>query len=148
MTETVLDALTAAVYISRLQLAGETVDTDDRRLRASGLYPDWAPGKHPKGEIYNADEQTWECLQAYDSAVYPDIRPGEATWFTFNRPLHGTSPETARPWVKPQHGATDIYHTGEYMIWAGGRLCRCLRDTNFSPEEYPADWEIVSSLDT
>ncbi len=148
MTETVLDALTAAVYISRLQLTGETVDTDDKRLRASGLYPEWTPGAHSVGEHYNATGQTWEVFTAYDSAVYPDIRPGEATWFTFNRPLHGTSPETARPWVKPQHGTTDIYHAGECMIWTDGTIRRCLRDTNFSPEEYPADWEIVSSLNT
>lgn len=149
MTETVLDALiTAAVYISRLQLTGETVDTDDKRLRASGLYPEWTPGAHSVGEHYNATGQTWEVFTAYDNAVYPDIRPGEAAWYTFNRPLHGTSPETARPWVKPQHGTTDIYHAGECMIWTDGTIRRCLRDTNFSPEEYPADWEIVSSLDT
>ena len=148
MTETVLDVLTAAVYISRLQLTGETVDTDDKRLRASGLYPEWTPGAHSVGEHYNATGQTWEVFTAYDNAVYPDIRPGEAAWYTFNRPLHGTSPETARPWVKPQHGTTDIYHAGECMIWTDGTIRRCLRDTNFSPEEYPADWEIVSSLDT
>ena len=148
MTETVLDALTAAVYLSRLQLAGETVDTDDKRLRASGLYPEWTPGAHSVGEHYNATGQTLEVFTAYDNAVYPDIRPGEAAWYTFNRPLHGTSPETARPWVKPQHGTTDIYHAGECMIWTDGTIHRCLRDTNFSPEEYPADWEIVSKSDT
>lgn len=149
MTEKMLSALSSAIYLSRLQLAGETADTDDKRLRASGLYPDWAPGKHPKGEIYNADDQTWECFSPYDNAVHPDVTPeNPETWHTFNRPLHGTSPETARPWVKPQHGTTDIYHPGEYMIWTDGRLCRCLRDTNFSPDEYPADWEIVSNLDT
>lgn len=141
-------ALKSVIYLSRLQLAGEAVDTDDKRIRASGLYPDWTPGSHPKGEICNAAGQTWEVFQAYDNAVYPEIRPGEAAWHTFNRPLHGTSPETARPWCKPRHGTTDIYHTGEYMIWTDGSLYRCLRDTDFSPGEYPADWEIVSKSDT
>lgn len=29
------------------------------------------------------------------------------------------------------------------MIWTDGTVKKCLRDTNFSPEEYPADWEAV-----
>ena len=88
-------------------------------------------------------------FQAYDNAVYPDIVPEDPeTWHTFNRPLHGTSPETARPWCQPQYGTTDIYHPGEYMIWTDGSTRRCLRDTNFSPEDVPADWEIVSNSDT
>lgn len=27
------------------------------------------------------------------------------------------------------------------MIWTDGTVKKCLRDINFSPEEYPADWE-------
>lgn len=146
MTQQMLDGLASAIYLSRLTLAGETVDTDDKRLRASGLYPEWTPGQHTVGEHYNADGQTWECFQAYDNAVYPDIRPGEAAWYTFNRPLHGTSPETARPFV-PVQGAHDMYHAGEYIIWDGG-IRRCIQDTNFTPEEFPGAWEIVSELYT
>ena len=132
-------ALASAIYLARLQL--ETLaDTDDKRLRASGLYPEWAPGDHRQGERYNARDQTWECFSDYDNAVYPDIRPGEAAWYTFNRPLHGTSPETARPFV-PVQGAHDLYRAGEYMIWTDGGMYRCLRDTNFSPEDYPSDWQ-------
>ena len=140
MNEKMLAALTSAIYISRLQLAGDAVDTDDKRLRASGLYPDWMPGNHRAGEVYNAAGQTWECFQAYDNGVYPDIQPGEAAWYTFNRPLHGRSPETARPFV-PVQGAHDLYRTGEYMIWTDGWVYRCLRDTNFSPEDFPEAWE-------
>lgn len=141
-------AIDSAIYLAKLNLAGETVDTDDKRIRASGLYENWAPGNHPKGEIYNAVGQTWECFSPYDNAVYPDIRPGEEAWYTFNRPLHGKSPETARPWCKPRHGTTDIYHQGEYIIWTDGSVRRCRRDTDFSPEEYPEDWEIAFEPDT
>lgn len=45
--------------------------------------------------------------------------------------------------MKPSHGTVDIYKVGEYMIWTDGTVKRCLRDTNFSPEEYAADWEDV-----
>lgn len=141
MMDKLLEALTSSIYLSRLSLAGEAVDTDDKRLRVSGLYPDWEPGKHAKGAVYNADGQTWECFQAYDNAVYSDIRPGEAAWYTFNRPLHGTTPETARPFV-PVQGAHDMYRAGEYMT-LDGVLWRCVSDTNFSPEEYPEAWEKI-----
>ena len=142
MTDKLLDALTSAIYLSRLTLAGEAVDTDDKRLRAAGLYPEWTPGVYKPGDICNAAGQTWECFQAYDSAVYPDIKPGESAWYTFHRPLHGTSPETARPFV-PVQGAHDIYRAGEYMIF-DGTLYRCKQNTNFSPADYPSAWETLA----
>lgn len=137
-----LDALSSSIYLSRLQLKGESVDDDDKRIRASGLYDDWAAGAHIVGEIYNSGGQTWECYQAYDNATHPDIVPGNAAWFTFNRPLHGKTPETARPWVTPTH-SMDIYQYDEYMIWTDGSIYRCvsLTGTNFSPDGYPDGWE-------
>ena len=133
------DALASAVYLAKTLLPGLT--DDDQRIRASGLYAEWQPGKHVKGETYNAEGQTWECYQDYDSAVYPDIVPGGAAWPTFNRPLHGKSRETARPWVQPTH-AGDIYRAGEWMIWTDGMYYKCKLDTNFSPGEYPQAWEV------
>ena len=139
MKQRTLDALSGAIYLSRLALRGEAADTDDKRLRASGLYPDWEPGVHKSGEICNAGGQTWECFQAYDNGVYPGIRPGEAAWYTFNRPLHGTTPETARPFV-PVMGAHDTYKAGEYAVFEGA-LYRCLSETAYSPAEYGAAWK-------
>lgn len=140
-------AIDAALYVARLSLCGETVDNDGKRLRASALYPDWAPGSHAEGEHYNAGGQTWECIQGYDTAANPDIRPGEPAWHAFNRPLHGASPETARPFV-PVQGAHDMYRAGEYAVWTDGALYRCVRDTDFSPADYPPGWEMVSGPDT
>ena len=119
--------------------AASTMD-DDGKISASYLCKEWQPGNHEKGEVYNANGQTWECYQAYNNAINPDITPGNPAWYTFNRPLHGKSPETARPWVAPQ-GAHDMYHTGEYMIYIDGALYKCLSDTTFSPDEYAAAWE-------
>lgn len=140
MDDKKLAALSSAIFVSRCTLNGEAVDTDDKRIRASGLYREWDEGQHAKGDIYNADGQTWECFQAYDNATYPDIRPGQPAWYTFNRPLHGTTPETARPFV-PVQGSHDIYRAGEYMVWTDGTIQRCKEDTNFSPEDYPQAWE-------
>ena len=143
------DALASAIYMAKLQLSGDTVDTDDKRLRASGLYEDWTLGSYQVGDIRNANGQTWECHTAHDNATYPDITPDNPqTWANFWRPLHGTSPETARPWVQPQYGTTDIYKQGEYMIWTDGSTKRCIapNGTNYSPEEYPDGWETVTAV--
>lgn len=137
------DALASAIYLSRMNLAGTSITDDDQRIRASGLYDDWAAGAYAVGDIRNAGGQTWECFQAHDNAVYPDINPENAAWFTFWRPLHGKTPETARPFV-PVMGSHDIYRAGEYMIWTDGLTYRCIQDTNFSPEEYAAAWEAAA----
>ena len=123
---------------------------DDQKIRAAGLYPDWEAGNHSRGEIYNTHsggslggewEQTWECYQAYDNATYPGLVPGDPSWYTFNRPLHGKTKETARPFV-PVQGAHDMYRTGEYMIFTDGKVYRCKQDTNFSPTDYAQAWEV------
>lgn len=134
-------ALASAIYVSRQTLANKAIETDDQKIRASGLYDDWTDGDHKKGDIYNAEGQTWECYADYDNAVYPDIKPGEAAWYTFNRPLHGKTKETARPWVAPTH-SMDIYKQGEWMIWTDGSYRECVADpgTDHSPEVAPTLW--------
>ena len=137
-------ALESAIYYSQMLANGKNVETDDQRLRASGLFADWAAGSYQVGDIRNAKDQTWECFQAHDNATYPDINPAAAAWYTFWRPLHGKSPETARPFT-PVQGAHDMYRAGEYMIYTDGLTYKCLSDTNFSPEEYAAAWEVVET---
>lgn len=142
------DALASTIYFCRMTAKGAAVETDDQRIRASGLYDDFTPGAHNVGDIYNAVGQTWECFAEFDNAVYPDIVPGQPAWFTFNRPLHGTSVETARMFVQPQHGTTDMYHAGEYAVFTDGKTYRCKSDTNFSPAEYPDAWEDVTEMES
>lgn len=134
----------SAVVMMRAAFAQQVKDMEnDMVLQCSGLAEPWVPGDHKSGEVYNVGDQTWECFADYDNSTYPDVKPGDPSWFTFNRPLHGKSIETARPWVKPENGTTDIYHSGEYMVFTDGYTYKAKRDTNFSPEEYPADWEKV-----
>jgi len=130
--------------VSAMEVAGVLITDDDQRLQASGIYKNWKAGSYAVGDVRNANGQTWECHQAHDNAVYPDITPGSSAWPTFWRPLHGKSAQTARPWVKPENGTTDTYKAGECMIWTDGRTLRAKRETNFSPDEYAADWEEVT----
>lgn len=64
-------------------------------------------------------------------------------WRKLRRPLHGKNVATARPWVKPQYGTTDMYHAGEYMVYTDGSVKKALRDTVYSPDEYAADWQDI-----
>lgn len=142
---TIPTAETSAVEMMRRILKDTPVENVDDKIRVSGLYDDWAPGNFSVGDIRNANGQTWECSQNHRNSEFPDINPDNIqTWANFWHPLHGKTPETARPWVKPENGTTDIYHTGEYMIFTDGYMYKCLSDTNFSPEEYAASWEKVS----
>ena len=140
------EVLTADEEIAAMQTAAVAalrfVVADNDRLAASALYPKWMEGQHAAGEVYTARGQVWECIQAYDNAVYPDIVPGNAAWGTFHRPLHAAAPEQARPFVAPT-GAHDIYKAGEYMT-LDGTLYKCLQDTAYSPAEYAAAWEAVT----
>lgn len=138
----ITDALTSMIYVTRQQMSGIEIADDDQKIRASGLYEEWEEGNHKAGEIYNAVNQTWECYQDYDNTVYPDINPDNAAWFTFNRPLHGKTKETARFYVPPTH-SLDIYYAGEFMLFTDGVIYKCKENTNFSPVEYPAAWEVA-----
>ena len=132
----------SAAAVGRLVLAQMAGLDDDARIRVSGLYEPWTTGKYEAGDIRNSGGQTWECFQAHDCAVYPDIKPGSAAWFTFWRPLHGKSPETARPFV-PVQGAHDMYKIGEYAVFEDA-LYKCVQDTAYSPADYAPAWEIVT----
>ena len=132
----------SAAAVGRMVLAQMAGLDDDARIRVSGLYEPWAAGQFEVGDIRNSGGQTWACFQAHDCAVYPDIKPGSDAWFTFWRPLHGKSPETARPFV-PVQGAHDMYKIGEYAVFEDA-LYRCAQDTAYSPADYAPAWEIVT----
>lgn len=100
----------------------------------------WTPGAYAVGDVRVYGGVPYRCVQAHDSSANPGWTPDAtpALWMQY----HGTSPETARPWVAPA-GAHDIYRAGEYMIWTDGQTYKCLQNTNFSPVEYARAWEVV-----
>lgn len=124
----------------RLLMAGKQPTTADEIIMCSALYPEWEAGVHTKDEIYTVGADPWVCLAGYDNAVYPDIVPGNAAWHTFNKPLHGTSRETARDFVQPT-GAHDIYKKGEWAV-QGGKFTKANQDTTYSLAEYPQAWDV------
>ena len=139
-TPVAYDLLTSTANMTRMLMKGEKPKTADEIIMCSALYDEWKPGNHVAGDIFSVDGDIWECFQNYDNAVYPDIAPGGSAWFTFNRPYHGTSRETARNFVHPT-GAHDIYKKGEWAV-QGGKFTECLSDTSYSLEEYSAAWGV------
>lgn len=139
-TPVVYDLLESTANMTRMLMKGEKPKTADEIIMCSALYDEWEPGKHVTGDIFSVDGDIWECFQNYDNAVYPDIAPGGSAWFTFNKPYHGTSRETARNFVHPT-GAHDMYKAGEWAV-QGGKFTECLSDTSYSLEEYPSAWGV------
>lgn len=138
-TPVAYDLLTSTANMTRILMKGEKPKTADEIIMCSALYPEWEAGVHKTDEIFLLDGDPWKVLAAYDNATHPDIAPGETAWATFNIPYHGTTRQTARAWVKPNN-ATDIYKVGEWCVF-GGKYYVSKRGTDFSPTEYPADWE-------
>ena len=116
--------------------------TADETISMSPLYPEWTLGSYEAGDIRTVEGTPWKCRQAHDTATYPDITPEGTAWRTFWIPFHGTTPETALPFVAPTM-AEDQYKTGEMMIWTDGLIYRAKMDTAYSPEEYEQAWEVV-----
>lgn len=120
------------------QIAG----SEDKTLgiQCMALYPVYEQNKyHEAGEVALHPDTGYpkECMTAYDGTVQQDWTIDNRTLW---KPWHSRLAEYALPWEAPT-GAHDMYKAGEYMIWTNGTIKKCLRDTNFSPEEYPADWE-------
>lgn len=137
-----IEVLTKAV---KILMEGKTLSSNEDKIECNALYPEWSPGKHTKGEVYTTPGQIWECFQDYDNAVYPGLIPTDSSWYTFNRPLHGKSVDTARYFVQPM-GAHDMYHAGEFVIYFG-ELYKCIQDTAYSPKDYAAAWKNWYSRD-
>lgn len=138
-TPVAYDLNTSTAFAVKLLMSEKKPETADEIIKCSALYPEWEAGVHKTDEIFLLDGDPWKVRAAYDNAKHPDIAPGETAWATFNIPYHGTTRQTARAWVKPNN-ATDIYKVGEWCVF-GGKYYVSKRGTDFSPTEYPADWE-------
>lgn len=97
----------------------------------------WKPGIYSIGDVRLYKEIPYKCIQAHDSSLNEEWAPKEipSLWMQY----HGTSVETARPWITPTM-AEDIYKIGEYMVWTDNNIYECILDTNFSPDDFPQAW--------
>ena len=136
------DPASALQELQRQAVLKQVAESEDKTLGIAymALFPVYAQEKqHEVGEIATHPDTGYprECMHAYDGSVQIDWTiDTPSVW----KPWHSRKPEYALPWEQPT-GAHDMYKAGEYMIWTDGTVKKCLRDTNFSPAEYPQDWE-------
>ena len=100
----------------------------------------WKEGAYTVGDVRMYDSDPYKCVQGHDSTGTPGWNPKDAPalWMQY----HGTTKETARPFVHPT-GAHDMYLKGEYAIFDGGAIKRANQDTSFGPDEYAQAWDDV-----
>lgn len=99
----------------------------------------WKPGVFNINDVRKYENIPYKCCQNHDSTLNTNWTPNltPALWIQY----HGTSKETARPWIAPT-GAHDIYKAGEYMIWTDGNVYECISNTNFDPTVLPSAWSV------
>lgn len=58
------NTIQSVAAIGQMMLAQLPDLDDDSRIRVSGLYETWTPGKYEVGDVRNYSGQSWECFQA------------------------------------------------------------------------------------
>ena len=135
----------AEQFRKALQMFAQTL-TDEQAMEISIIYPAYEVGRaYSVNEMFTygindvGDPQLYRVVQAHTSQSdwTPDATPALYT------PI-GLSEEGYPKWSKPT-GAHDAYNTGDIVDY-NGTLYKSLIDGNvWSPEEYPAGWEEVTS---
>lgn len=118
----------------------DIAETTEKINESISLLRQWKEAIYELNDVRMYKEIPYKCVQAHDATGNPtwtpDVTP--SLWMQY----HGTTPETARPWVQPT-GAHDMYKEGEYMLWTDNNIYKCTYDTTYSPTEYPQAWEVV-----
>lgn len=126
-----------------LQMFAQTL-TDDEAMEIATVYP-----KYEIGKLYKANEMfTYGVNEVGDPQLYrvvqehtsqEDWKPNETS--SLYTPI-GLNNEGYPIWSKPT-GSHDAYNIGDIVDF-NGKLYKSLIDGNtYSPEEYPAGWEVV-----
>ena len=125
-----------------LQMFAQTL-TSDEALEIATLYPPYVVGKsyavgefltYGKNEV--GDPQLYKVVQAHTSQSdwTPDATP------SLYEPI-GLNSEGYPVWSKPS-GAHDAYNAGDIVDYNGTLYKSLINGNVYSPDEYPAGWEI------
>lgn len=127
-----------------LQMFAQSLSDEDA-MEVATVFPKYEVGKaYKQGEMFTfgenevGDAQLYRVAQAHTSATewLPNENPALYTPIGLNAEGHPV-------WSRPT-GAQDAYNIGDIVDY-NGTLYKSLIDGNtYSPEEYPAGWEIVT----
>lgn len=127
-----------------LQMFAQTL-TSDEAMEIATVYPKYEVGKSYKagsylvyGENAVGDPQLYKVVQ--DHASQEDWKPDSTP--ALYEPI-GLNDEGYPVWSKPS-GSHDAYNSGDIVEY-NGTLYKSLIDGNvYSPDEYPAGWEVYN----
>ena len=132
----------AEQFRKAVQFYAQSLD-EESAMEIATIYDPWRVGKRYSvgeyltyGENAIGDPQLYQVLQAHVSQE--DWKPDEVA--ALYKPI-GIDDGGYPIWSRPT-GAADAYNTGDIVDY-NGTLYRCVMDGNvWSPEEYPAGWEV------
>lgn len=140
-----MNKLQAAEQFRRaMQMYAQTL-TDENAMEVAAVFPAFVVGKlYKAGEMFTdgvnsvGDPQLYRVVQEHTSA---------AEWLPKNTPALytpiGLNADGYPVWSEPT-GAHDAYNAGDIVEY-NGKLYKSLIDGNtYSPEAYPAGWELVT----
>ena len=117
-----------------MDIAGAKLD-DATALDAMAIYPAWeADTAYAIGQRVRYGDKLYKCVQAHTSQGdwMPSATP--ALWVR-------VSIEEWPEWVQPT-GAHDAYAKGDKVTYKGKRYISLIDGNTYSPDAYPAGWEI------
>lgn len=110
--------------------------TTEEIILCRGLASEWTPKKYKVDEVCVDNGIPFRCIKEHTGTKgNTKTTSNHELW----RPYHGTSIETALPYMNPAN-ESEIYKTGEYIIWTDGSIMKAVKDTNFSPDDEPEAW--------
>ena len=128
----------AALTVRESMDAAGAMLTDEQAASVPALYSAWETGTaYNDGDRRTYGGVLYKCLQAHTSQDdwTPDV--AVSLWATVLIP----DPDVIPDWVQPD--STNAYMTGDKVRY-NGVVYRSLIDNNvWSPDAYPAGWEIV-----
>lgn len=119
--------------------------SDNEAMEVATLYPKYEVGKDYKvndlfsyGENNVGDPQLYRVVQDHTSQTdwTPDTTP--ALYVAI-----GLTEEGYPVWSRPT-GAHDAYNIGDIVDYNGILLRSLINGNTYSPDEYPAGWEVVT----
>lgn len=131
-----------------LQLFLATMNADTQMadmMEVASVFPKYKIGKAYKvkevfsyGENAVGDPQLYQVLQEHTSAEHwtPDATP------SLYKAI-GVTKDGYPEWVQPL-GASDAYNTGDIVSYNGALYKSVIDGNTWSPEAYPAGWQIYT----
>jgi|BioPla2DNA2_1021312.scaffolds.fasta_scaffold00226_50 hypothetical protein len=152
--QTIIDELAGIVdgYKTEAEQLAETAfelaeahATDEEMLTVAALAPEWMPDVSAVvGQMRRYQGIFYRCIQAHttQSSWTPDVTP--ALWVALNE--DEAAGEEIINWFEPT--STHYYTFGQLVRYTDGKVYESLLEVNvWSPEAYPAGWQLREDLE-